>query len=163
MLLPVYGDGRGFDPSATLSESRAVLVIDLETGAVSGAFSSSCRATVNPLAGKTCNSADPTSIVTSNSELGFSDISTPNGFAISQTGSDITVHIEGVISVGPPSPPINGVVVLTTDVSGLVTATKTGDGFPAYEIYQDVGGERVTVDQFDAGFPHRLFGDGEPG
>ena len=158
-LIPVYGDNRDASPTAGLESSKAVLVIDFEEGVLIGAFSPSCRPGL--LGGRTCDDAFPTTIVVGQG-LDFDDIVTENGFAVSQSGSEILIHIRGKISVGPPlGPSINGVIALSIDGSGAVSASKSGDGFPAHEVYQDVDGRTVEVEIFREGSPIRLLGNGE--
>ena len=158
--LPTFGDDRGPDPTAGIESSRAVLVLDLDRGVAIAAFAPSCQPG-RVFKGVSCDDAFPTSIVVGDG-LGFDDIDTQNGFAISQSGRELTVHIEGLISVGPPvSPAINGIVALSVDGSGNVSVTKRGDGFPAYEVYQDSNGQTELLGFFEEGTPLRLLGDGQ--
>lgn len=53
----------------------------------------------------------------------------------------IRIAIEGRISVGPPvSPSINAMLDLQIGPDGAISATRFGNQFPAYEIYQRVNG-----------------------
>jgi RHS repeat-associated protein len=178
-IICVLGDDRGFDASAGLNESRATVTLDFETGEAEGAFNYSCR-TGGILGPADCNSAFPVDVKYNDTieDLGTRQVcmfATPEGCAVVETISlttnvetsgagnnnifinrvgprDFIIGIEGEVSVGlPGSPSINGTIALTISEDGLVSAEKSGNGFPAYEIYQSLNGTNRIVGQFAAG------------
>jgi hypothetical protein len=155
----VEGDGRSFDSGAGLNESTATILIDFETGRIRAGFNYSCDE-------DDCKSARPVAIEDWSGDdfwPNFVNTAGDNGVAFNQDGSSLSLVISGRLSVGPPlSPSINGRIDLEVDANGFAFATKEGNGFPAYEIYQVTGGNTLTVGQYNAGSPAALF-DGPVG
>jgi len=138
-----YGDNRSFDRNATLADSRAVIAIDFESGTIEASFNHSCNRSG-------CSDAYPVSILESDSrELLFT--STTNYVAIDQSDNGIDLRVGGLISVGPPfSLAIDGQVSIGFDSNGSASVTKSGNEFPAYEVYQDLDRGTLILGRFEA-------------
>ena len=157
----VEGDNRSFSPTAGIRESRATLVADFDSGILTASYNYSCSRT-------SCRSASPVTIfdwsdIPAGMVLG--DAPGGNNVSFAQSSTQLTLRIEGRISVGPPlvpSPSINSTLELTVNPAGTVRANRQGNGFPAYEIYQDRGHGPVLVKTFRAGSPMALI-DGPVG
>ena len=182
----VHGDGRGFNSEAQLSSSRAVVRLDFEQGVAAFAFNHSCRnGTLFGIGGEHCSDAYETTIELAQQRtlcLGTDFDGGPCPFEHTYLQMDgelpgsnaarigiedglIRIALEGRISVGPPvSPAINADLELLIDPSGPITATRSGNQFPAYEIYQHLNGQQRTIAVFGAVGPADLidvpfFGD----
>jgi len=105
--------------------------------------------------GANCEDADPARIVTGprsiqcvgkagcrTSPISGNVPGTTNGIRIyEESANEIVVVAEARASVGPPiRPTINGTITLTFNDAGVVDASKTGNLYPAYEVYQDRAG-----------------------
>ena len=175
----VKGDGRGFSSSASLEENRAIVILDFSKGNAMALVNQSCRGGVLGYGDGKCAPARATEIRVVSSrtkvygqtcvqhggcyldlkwkdpDLDFAD----NAFVVIDNGvsDSVEIHMTAKLSVGPgQAPGIDSVVTISGLTTGELSASKTGDGFPAYEILVESPDGYDSIERFDAGWPHQL-------
>lgn len=140
MGVGIEGDGRGFSSSAGLANSRATITLDLETGSGVAAFNYSCTS------GGNCADAYSTSFLVNDVGAAVFGSGSANGVVLLEGGSGFSLIVTGKVSVGPPlAPSINGRLDFAIGSDGNATVNRSGNEFPAYEVYQTINGSREAV------------------
>jgi len=143
------GDGRGFESTATGSDSRATILLDLEEGRAAVSFTASCLTKgYFGLQGGRCENALPAQM----SVGPQAQFDTGNNVRVVQVSqSHLQVTFAGLAAVGPSlRPSINATFDLYVQLDGVVTAERSGNTYPSWEVYQNRGGPPRLINSWEA-------------